>query len=85
MIDVWKEEGVEIKGYKGKNNKYIVTSVRNMSEESYYRRVEQHHREKYMLGNLSNEDKQFLKDKGISIEEYNRMSSFEREVLFHCR
>ena len=85
LIDVWKEEGVEIKGYKGKNNKYIVTSVRNMSEESYYRRVEQHHREKYMLGNLSNEDKQFLKDKGISIEEYNRMSPFEREVLFHCR
>ena len=85
LIDIWKEEGVEIKGYKGKNNKYIVTSVRNMSEESYYRRVEQHHREKYMLGNLSNEDKQFLKDKGISIEEYNRMSPFEREVLFHCR
>lgn len=85
LIDVWKEEGVEIKGYKGKNNKYIVTSVRNMSEESYYRRVEQHHREKYMLGNLNNEDKQFLIDKGISIEEYNRMSPFEREVLFHCR
>lgn len=53
--------------------------------KSYYRRVEQHHREKYMIGNLSNEDKQFLKDKGISIEEYNRMSPFEREVLFHCR
>ena len=85
LIDVWKEEGVEIKGYKGKNNKYIVTSVRNMLEESYYRKVEQHHREKYMLGNLSNEDKQFLIDKGISIEEYNRMSPFEREVLFHCR
>jgi RNA polymerase sporulation-specific sigma factor len=52
-----------------------------MSEESYYRRVKQHHRGKYMLGNLSNEDKQFLIDKGISIEEYNRMSPFEREVF----
>lgn len=83
----WEEDGVIVKGYRNKDNKYIVASVKVKEdpEMDKYRRIEQHHREKYMLGNLSNEDKQFLKDKGISIEEYNRMSPFEREVLFHCR
>ena len=83
----WEEDGVIVKGYRNKDNKYIVASVKVKEdpEMGKYRRIEQHHREKYMLGNLSNEDKQFLKDKGISIEEYNRMSPFEREVLFHCR
>lgn len=85
FVDSWKKDGVEVKGYRGSNNKYIVTSVRNISEQSYYRRIEQYHREKYTLGNLSNEDKQYLIDRGISIEEYNRMSQFEREVLFHCK
>ena len=83
----WEEDGVIVKGYRNKDNKYIVASVKVKEdpEMDKYRRIEQHHREKYMLGNLSNEDKQFLIDKGISIEEYNRMSPFEREVLFHCR
>lgn len=85
FVDSWKRDGIEVKGYRNKNNKYIVTSVNDMSEQSYYRRLEQYHREKYMLGNLSNEDKQYLIDRGISIEEYNRMSQFEREVLFHCK
>lgn len=85
FVDSWKRNGVEVKGYRSKNNKYIVTSVNDMSEQSSYRRIEQHHREKYTLGNLSNEDKQYLIDRGISVEEYNRMSQFEREVLFHCK
>ena len=38
-----------------------------------------------MYGNLSNEDKQYLSDRDISINEYNKMSQFEREVLFHCK
>ena len=85
FVDSWKKDGVEVKGYRGSTNRYIVTSVKNVSEQSYYRRVEQYHREKLMYGNLSNEDKQYLVDRGISIEEYNRMSQFEREVLFHCK
>lgn len=85
FVDSWKKDGVEVKGYRGSNNKYIVTSVKNISEQSYYRRIEQYHREKLMYGNLSNEDKQYLSDRGININEYNRMSQFEREVLFHCK
>lgn len=85
FVDSWKKDGVEVKGYRGSNNRYIVTSVKNISEQSYYRRIEQYHREKLMYGNLSNEDKQYLSDRGISINEYNRMSQFEREVLFHCK
>ena len=54
-------------------------------EELYQRQVEQHYRDKYMYGNLSNEDKQFLDAKHISIEEYNQMSNKEKEVLFRCK
>lgn len=64
---------------------YFSDFMKKYSLEGKIRKIRQYHKEKYMLGNLSNEDKQFLKDKGISIEEYNRMSPFEREVLFHCR
>ena len=85
FVDSWMKDGVEVKGYRGSNNRYIVTSVKNIPEQSYYRRIEQYHREKLMYGNLSNEDKQYLSDRGISINEYNRMSQFEREVLFHCK
>ena len=85
IIANYKSKGIDIKiKFDTKEKKWKVISA-NPNDVTRYRRIEQYHREKYMLGNLSNEDKQFLKDKGISIEEYNRMSPFEREVLFHCR
>lgn len=55
------------------------------SQEIYYRRVEQHYRDKYMFGNLSAEDQQYLKDRKITIEEYNKLSPEEQEILFHCK
>lgn len=85
IIANYKSKGIDIKiKFDTKEKKWKVISA-NPNDVIRYRRIEQYHREKYMLGNLSNEDKQFLIDKGISIEEYNRMSPFEREVLFHCR
>lgn len=54
-------------------------------EELYQRQFEQHYRDKYMYSNLSNNDKQFLDAKHISIEDYNQMSNKEKEVLFRCK
>ena len=50
----------------------------------YEQRIEQYHREKLEYGNLTNEQKEYLEMRKLSREEYNRMTDFEREVLFHC-
>lgn len=53
-------------------------------EQRYVRRIRQWQRDKLMFGNLSQEQKDYLKETGISVEEYNGMSPFERDVLFRC-
>lgn len=40
---------------------------------------------KYDYNNLSQEDKEYLQDKNIAVEEYMQMSRDEREVLLHCK
>lgn len=52
---------------------------------AYNREVEQYHKEKNWFGKLSEENKQYILDRGISIEEYNKMSPLMKEVLFHCK
>ena len=54
-------------------------------EETHYRRVEQHYRDKMMYGNLSQEDKDYVQARKISISDYNKMSPIEKEILFRCR
>ena len=52
--------------------------------ERYRLVIDQYHREKLEYGNLTDEQKEYLEMRKLSIEEYNRMTDFEREVLFHC-
>ena len=47
-------------------------------------RIRQYHRNKLQYGNLSQEQKDYIKLRNISIEDYNDMSDIEKEVLFHC-
>ena len=57
-----------------------------LKDEVYYNiATEQHYRDKLMYDNLSQDEKDYIKDRGISIEEYNDMSQYEKEVLFHCK
>lgn len=87
FTDTWLEDGIVIKGYKDKSGKYKVASVTTKAneEKAHYRKVEQHYRDKYNLSNLSNEDLQYLHDRNLLLSEYNKMSSFEKEILFHCK
>ena len=66
----------------------IVTEKSLEPEESEGQRqvrvIRQWQRDKLMYGNLSQEQKDYLKERGISTEEYSEMSPFEREVLFRC-
>lgn len=54
-------------------------------EESYYRRIEQYHADKMMYNNLSQDDKDYLTERGITPTEYSQMTQLEKEVLFHCK
>jgi hypothetical protein len=38
-----------------------------------------------MYGNLSQEQRDYIEERGISIDEYNSMTTFEKEVLFQCQ
>lgn len=55
------------------------------NNEVYYRKVEQYYADKFMYNNLSKEDKDYLIEKNITLTEYNQMTKFEKEVLFHCK
>ena len=52
--------------------------------ENSSKEIEQYHRNKLQYGNLSQEQKDYIKLRNISIDEYNDMSDLEKEVLFHC-
>ena len=54
-------------------------------QESYYRRVEQYHRDKLEYGNLSKDDIDYLNERGITSEEYSQMSNLEKQVLLRCK
>lgn len=54
-------------------------------QESYYRRVEQYHRDQMLFENLSQDDKDYLTERGITPTEYSQMTQLEKEVLFHCK
>lgn len=53
-------------------------------QETYYREIEQYHREKLDYGRLNQEQKDYITERGLSLEEYNSMTSQEKEVLFRC-
>lgn len=54
-------------------------------EESRYRRIEQYHVDKKMYDNLSQDDKDYLAERGITPIEYSQMTQLEKEVLFQCK
>ena len=84
LVDIWKSEGYEVKGYwNNETKKWTVTSAK--SQEQQYREIEQHYRDKLMYENLNQEDKDYLNERGISIEEYANMTPTEKEVLLHCK
>ena len=59
-------------------------SIFNKTLENSSKEIEQYHRNKLQYGNLSQEQKDYIKLRNISIEDYNNMSDIEKEVLFHC-
>lgn len=87
-VDYWKEKGFLIKGYYNTSTKkWTVSSFKYIgnNHETSYNRIEQYYRDKMMYSNLTQEDKNYLMDRGITIEEYNKMSQLEKEVLFKCK
>lgn len=53
-----------------------------MKDEKVRRQIRS---DKLMYGNLSQEDREYIQERGLSIEEYNQMSDEEKEVFLHCK
>lgn len=58
-------------------------AIPNKSKD-YQRKLEQYHRDKLMYGKLNDEQKNYIAERGITIEEYNEMTPQEKETLFFC-
>lgn len=53
-------------------------------QETYYREVKQYYREKLDYGKLNREQKDYISERGMTVEEYNSMTPQEKEVFFRC-
>ena len=68
-----------------KNNRDALVSKQLLEEqETYYREVEQYHKEKMFYNNLPEGTINYLNKMGIDIQTYNNMSSEEKEILLKC-
>ena len=47
--------------------------------------IRQYHSDKLMYENLSQEDKDYIAQRKITLDEYNRMSDIEKRTLFECK
>lgn len=68
-----------------RNSEKALLEQEERENEQFNRAIEQWHRDKLMYGNLAEDDKLYLQERGISIDEYNEMSPFEKEILFRCK
>lgn len=69
-----------------KANKWdLISDEALQDQEAHYRVIDQYHRDKYMYGNLSQEDRDYLQERGITPQEFSQMTQLEKEVLFHCK
>lgn len=72
------------KKYLIDNQEYLESQEALDDQETYYREVEQYHREKFDYGKLNQEQKDYITERGLSIEEYNLMTPQQKEVFFKC-
>lgn len=68
-----------------RNSEKALLEQEEREDKQFNRAIEQWHRDKLMYGNLAEDDKLYLQERGISIDEYNEMSPFEKEILFRCK
>ena len=92
ILDYWETEGykVNVKSRQNphtKTKRLTVVSVEKIIPEgpTFYRRIEQYHRDQMLFENLSQEDKDYLQERGITQKEFSQMTQLEKEVLFHCK
>ena len=85
LKDSLTEQGYIIKGYYNKvKGGYIVTSstlnpsIKQINDIRYY------HINKLEYHNLSNEQKEYLAERKISLSTFNNMTLEEKEILFEC-
>ena len=92
-----RSEGIEYVAFKKNQIKSATDNVGTFSRENNdirYREAEQvdremsvkqYHFQKLMYVNLSEEDKEYIKERGMSVRDYSSMSQAEKELFWKCR
>lgn len=85
LVDSMKSQGLIMKGYydRGKS-KYVVTSVTEAPRYREANLIRQYHSDKLEYRNITEEQREYLKERGISTQSYENMTIEEKEVLFEC-
>lgn len=85
LADSMKSQGLIMKGYydRGKS-KYVVTSVTEAPRYREANLIRQYHSDKLEYRNITEEQREYLKERGISPQSYENMTIEEKEVLFEC-
>lgn len=82
LVDYLEGQGIIVKGYRNKYT-WTVTSVRSKAEIDA-EAIRAYNESKLSYKNLNQERKDYLRERGITITEYNRMTLAEKETLFEC-
>lgn len=82
LVDYLEGQGIMVKGYRNKYT-WTVTSVRSKAEIDA-EAIRAYNESKLSYKNLNQERKDYLRERGITITEYNRMTLTEKETLFEC-
>lgn len=85
LKDSLLEQGYIIKGYYDKVKAgYRVTSVTRNPSIKQANDIKEYHRNKLEYSNLTEEQKEYLKERNIPISRFNNMTLEEKEILFEC-
>lgn len=56
-----------------------------LEQDRYADELQEYYREKYLYSNLDESTKDYIKQRGLSVEDYSNMSQEEQETLLHCK
>lgn len=74
----------ELEKLNSQYERWVSERALEEQEDNFYREVESYHQIRLSYRNLTAQQKQHLKDIGVSREEYNNSTFFEKETYFKC-
>lgn len=85
LVDSLSEQGYTVKGYYNRvRGGYIVTSTSLNQSIKQANDIRSYHINKLEYNNLTEEQKEYLTERNLSLSAFNNMTLEEKEILFEC-